>query len=306
MSGVINTQKHPKLLWPGLQAIWGDYFYKQHDAEYSKIFDVSDSNKTYEEDVQITGFGLAPVKAQGSTVTYDTEDQGFIQRYTHVAYALGYIVTHEEQKDNLNMEVGSRRTKGVAFSMNQTIETVAANILNRGFNSSYTYADGKELLATDHPNTSGGTWSNELATAADLSVASIEDLVIQMMGATNDRGLQIPIMPECLIVPRQEWYNANRILGSQLESSTADNNLNVIRSTGTFPKGIVMNHYLDDSDAWFIKTNAPNGLKFLWRERPSFTNDGDFDTGNIKHKGYMRFIAGATDPRGIYGTPGAA
>ena len=302
---VISTQKHPKLLWPGLQAIWGDYFYKQHDPEYSKIFEVSDSKKTFEEDVQMTGFGLAPIKAQGSTVTYDTEDQGFVQRYTHTAYGLGYVVTHEEQADNLYMEVGSRRTKGVAFSMNQTIETVAANIYNRATNGDYLYADGKVLLATDHPNTSGGTYSNKLAVDADLSVASIEDLTIDIMGAKNDRGLQIPIMPECLIVPRQEWYNANRILGSQLESGTANNDLNIIRSTGTFPKGIVMNHYLDNDDDWFIKTNCPNGMKFIWRERPSFSNDGDFDTGNIKHKGYMRFVAGVTDPRGIYGTTGA-
>ena len=302
---IINTQKHPKLLWPGIQAIWGDYFYKKHDAEYSKIFEVTDSRKTFEEDVQITGFGLAPVKAQGSTVSYDTEDQGFIQRYTHVAYGLGYIVTHEEQADNLYMEVASRRTKGIAFSMNQTIETVAANILNRSTNASYTYADGKVLLATDHPNTSGGTFSNKLAVDADLSVASIEDLVIQIMGAQNDRGLQIPINPECLVVPRQEWYNANRILGSQLESGTANNDINVIRSTGTFPKGIVMNHYLDNADDWFIKTNCPNGMKFLWRERPSFSNDGDFDTGNIKHKGYMRFIPSVTDVKSIFGSSGA-
>ena len=255
--------------------------------------------------MQITGFGLAPVKEQGASISYDVEEQGHIQRYEHVAYALGYIVTHEEKADNQYMEVASRRAKGIAFSMNQTIETVAANIYNRSTNGSYTYADGKTLLATDHPNTSGGTFSNKLATDADLSVASIEDLTIQIMGAKNDRGLQIPVMPECLVVPRQEWYNANRILGSQLEAGTANNDINVIRSTGTFPKGIVMNHYLDNADDWFIKTNCPNGLKFIWRERPSFTNDGDFDTMNVKHKGYMRFVAGVTDPRGIYGTTGA-
>lgn len=301
----ISTQLHPKLLWPGIQKVWGDYFYEQHKSEYDKIFEVTDSRKAYEEDVQITGFGLAPVKAQGSTVTYDTEQQGYVQRYTHVAYGLGYIVTHEEQADNLYMEVASRRAKGIAFSMNQTIETVAANILNRAETAGYTFADGQTLLSTAHPNTSGGTWSNKLATAADLSQDAIEDLVIQMMGATNDRGLQIPIMPESLIIPRQEFYNAHRILGSQLEAGSANNDLNVLRSTGTFPKGIVMNHYLDDADAWFIKTNAPNGLKFIWRERPSFSNDGDFDTGNIKHKGYMRFVPGVTDQRGLYGSMGA-
>lgn len=301
----INTQKHPKLLWPGIQAIWGDYFYKQHDPEYTKLYEVMDSSKAYEEDVQITGFGLAPELAQGGSVTYDDEDQGFVQRYRHVAYGLGYVVTHEEMADNLYMEVASRRTKGVAFSMNQTIETVAANVYNRSVTSGYTYADGKTLLATDHPNTSGGTFSNKLAVDADLSQASIEDLTIQIMGATNDRGLQIPLQPESLVVPRQEWYNANRILGSTLEAGTANNDVNVLRSTNVFPKGIVMNHYLDNADDWFIRTNAPNGMKFLWRERPSFTNDGDFDTGNIKHKGYMRFIPGVTDVRGVYGSTGA-
>ena len=300
---IITTQNNPKLLWPGIQAIWGDNFYKQHKSEYDKIFAVSDSKKTFEEDVQMTGFGLAPVKAQGASLTYDSDDQGYIQRYTHVAYALGYIVTHEEARDNLYMEVGSRRAKGVAFSMNQTIETVAANILNRSVTGGYTYADGKTLLATDHPNTSGGTWSNKLAVDADLSHAALEDLTIQIMGATNDRGLQIPIMPECLIVPRQELYNAQRILKSTLQNDNANNATNVLN--GVFPGGIVMNHYLDNADDWFIKTNCPNGLKFLWRERPSFDNDGDFDTKNLKHAGYMRFIAGITDARGCYGSTGS-
>lgn len=296
----INTQTSPKLLWPGIQAIWGDYFYKQHAAEYDKIFEVSNSTKTFEEDVQMTGFGLAPVKTQGSSISYDSEEQGFIQRYTHLAYALGYIVTHEELADNQYMEVASRRTKGIAFSMNQTIETVAANILNRSTNGSYLYADGVSLLSTAHPNTSGGTWSNKLAVDADLSHASLEDLTIQIMGATNDRGLQIPIMPECLVVPRQELYNAQRILKSTLQNDNAENATNVLK--GVFPKGIVMNHYLDNAGDWFIKTNCPNGLKFLWREKPSFSNDGDFDTKNLKHAGYMRFKAGVTDPRGCYGS----
>jgi hypothetical protein len=300
----ISTQTHPKLLWPGIQDLWGDYFYGEHDSEYDKLFEVDDSSKAYEEDVQITGFGLAPVKTQGGSISYDTEHQGFVQRYTHVAYALGYVVTHEELKDNLYMEVASRRAKGLAFSMNQTIETVAANIYNRATNGSYVYADGQPLLDANHPNTTGGTWSNLLSTAADLSHAAIEDLSIQMMGATNDRGLQIPLMGKSLIVPRQEYFNAKRILNSTLESGTANNDVNVLK--GYFPDGIVMNHYLDDADAWFIRTNAPNGMKFLWRERPSFDNDGDFDTKNLKHAGYMRFIAGVTDPRGLYGTPGAA
>ena len=300
----INTQTHPKLLWPGIQDIWGDYFYKEHDPEYTKLYDVSDSSKAYEEDVQITGFGLAPEKTQGGSITYDTEHQGFVQRYTHVPYALGYVVTHEEIKDNQYMEVASRRAKGLAFSMNQTIETVAANVYNRADDTNYLFADGKPLLSTTHPNTTGGTWSNTLATAADLSHASIEDLAIQMMGATNDRGLQIPLKPMCLAVHRNDYFNAKRILESIGESGTANNDVNTLN--GYFPDGIVMNHYFDDSDQWFIRTNAPSGMKFIWRERPTFSNDGDFDTKNLKHAGYMRFKAGVTDPRGVYGSEGAA
>lgn len=301
---VISTQTHPKLLWPGIQAIWGDNYYNQHGQEHEDLFDISDSTKTFEDDVQITGFGLAPVKAQGSSVSYDAETQGFIQRYTHVAYGLGFVVTYEELKDNQYMEVASRRTKGIAFSMHQTVQTVAANIYNRSTNGSYTYADGQTLISTGHVNTSGGTYSNRLATDADLSHASLEDMQIQIMGATNDRGLQIALMGECLVVPRQELYNAQRILNSTLESGTANNDVNTMK--GVFPKGIKMNHYLDNADDWFIRTNCPEGMKFIWRERPSFSNDGDFDTKNLKHAGYMRFDAGVTDPRSIFGTSGSA
>lgn len=224
-------------------------------------------------------------------------------RGTNVAYSLGYIVTREELADNLYAEVSMRRAGSLAFSMAQTRENVGANIYNRAFNSSYTGGDAKELCATDHPSVSGNQ-SNELATAADLSEASIEDLAIQIMDATDAKGLKISLMPKCLIVPTALVYDAERILKSQLRSGTADNDVNALRALGTIPE-VVVNHYLTDSDAWFIRTNAPDGLVWYDREPVQFSKDTDFDTDNAKAKGYMRFVPFWGDWRGIYGTPGA-
>lgn len=303
MAGVITTGNHPKALWPGVKAWWGRN-YDEHEQEWRKIFDVEQSEKAYEEDVEATGFGLVPVKAQGASVVYDSESQGTVTRYTHVAYALGYVVTKEELADNLYEVVSMRRTQSLAFSLRQTEENVHANILNRAFNSSYTFGDGKELIATDHPSKSGNQ-SNHLTTAADLSETALEDLIIQIMGATNSRGLKISLMPRSLIVPRQLWYEANRIMKSTLQNDTANNAINVLQATNALPEGIVMNHYLTDADAWFIKTNAPRGLIHMDRAAAEFTQDNDFDTENAKAKVYRRFSAGASDFRGIYGSPGA-
>jgi hypothetical protein len=270
--------------------------------EYTRIFEVEGSDKAYEEDVEVTGFGLAPVKAQGSGVQYDSETQGTVKRYTNVAYALGYIVTREEMDDCQYEVVSKRRAEALAFSMRQTKEIVHANILNVGFTSAV-HADGKELLATDHVSLSGDQ-SNELAVAADLSEASLESLVIQIMGATNNRGLQIKIMPKDLIVPRQEWFNATRIVKSVLQSGTANNDTNALRTLGVFNSDPVVNHYLTDVDAWFVTTNCPRGMISKRRVGMEFTKDNDFDTENAKAKCYERYVAGATDWRGIYGSPG--
>ena len=290
-------------MWPGIKAFWGRA-YDEHETEYDKIFSTESSEKNYEEDVLVTGFGLAPKKNEGSSTSYDSETQGFTTRYTHVAYSLGYIVTREELDDNLYETVSKRRAQALAFSMRQTKENVAANILNRATNSSYTGGDGKELLATDHP-TKAGNQSNELATAADLSEASLEDILIQIAGATNDRGLKISLMPKCLIIPRQLWFDANRIVTSSLQSGTANNDVNVIKATNALPDGIVMNHYLTDSDQWFVKTNAPRGLIHFDRVPIDFTQDSDFDTDNAKAKSYERYSFGWTDWRSLYGSPGA-
>lgn len=303
MAGVITTGNHPKALWPGIKAFWGRQ-YNEFQTEYDQIFDTDTSDKAYEEDVEVTGFGLAPVKDQGASLSYDSESQGTVTRYTHVAYALGYMVTREELDDNKYEIVSKRRVKALAFSMRQTKEIVAANILNRAFNSSYTFGDGKELLATDHP-TLDGTQSNELAVAADLSEASLEDLIIQIHGAKNSRGLRIQLMPQKLIVPRQLWFEANRILKSVNQSGTANNDVNVLRATNALPGGVVLNHYLTDADAWFVKTNCPEGMKHYQRVAVEFDQDNDFDTKNAKAAAYERYSFGVTDFRSIFGSPGA-
>lgn len=302
--GVINTSSHPRLLWPGIHALWGQT-YDEYPSEYTDLFDQLDSEKAYEIDVQITGFGLAPVKGQGAPISYDSEVQGPTTTYVPLAYALGYQVTYEEMQDNLYEEVSKRRVKANAFSMRQTIENVAAFIYNNAFATTYyTTADGLALCSTAHTNTTGGTFSNALSPAADLAESSLEDISIQMMTAQTDRGLLISLMGRSLHVAPQEWFNANRILKSVLQSDTASNNINVLKAVNAFPEGIKVNHYFTAPHAWFVRTNIPNGMQMFWREKPSFDQDNDFDTKNVKAASYMRFSLGATDPRGIYGSNG--
>ncbi len=300
---VITTGNHPKALWPGIHKFWGRQ-YNEHPMEWSQIFDGISSEKNYEEDVEVTGFGLATTKAQAASVSYDSESQGPTTRYTHVTYGLGYIVTREELEDNLYEVVSKRRAKALAFSVRQTEEIVAANVLNRAFNTSYTGGDGKALIVSDHV-TVNGSQSNVLAVAADLSEASIEDMIIQCMNATNSRGLKISLMPQKLIVAPANAFNAERILNSTLRSGSPNNDINALKSMGMLPGGVVVNHYLTDSDAFFIKTNAPAGLVRFNRRATEFKQDNDFDTENAKAKSTLRFSVGWTDWRGIFGTPGA-
>lgn len=301
---VITTGAHPKALWPGIKAWWGRQ-YDEHREEFPDLFVTDRSRQNYEEDVQLTGFGLAPVKSEGAPTQYDSESQGFVSRYTHVAYSLGYIVTKEELDDGLYEIVSKRRARALAFSMRQTKENVAANVYNRAFNASYTGGDGVSLINASHPNTTGGTFSNHIATAADISEVALEDLIVQIMGATNDRGLKINLMAQSLHVPRQLWFEANRILKSVLQNDTANNALNVLRATNALPGGIKVNHYFTDPDAWFIRTNCPEAMKCYERVPVSFTQDNDFDTDNAKAKCYERYSFGWTDPRGLFGSPGA-
>lgn len=300
--GVINTGSHPKLLWPGVHAIWGQV-YNEYPTEYTDLYDVEDSDRAYEENVQITGFGLAPIKPQGAMLTYDSEVQGPVNRFTHVAYALGYIVTYEELRDNLYEVVAMRRAKANSFSISQTIENVAAFLWNNAFVTTYyTTGDGAALLSASHVNTNGGTFSNILSPAADLSEAALEDMTIAMMASRNDRGLLARVMPRSLHVAPAQWYNANRILRSVLQPGTANNDINVLKATNVFPGGIKLNHYFTNPNMWFVRTDVLNGLTMFWRDRPMFDQDNDFDTKNAKAATYMRFSVGATDPRAIWGS----
>lgn len=304
VGGVITTGSHPKALWPGVHAFWGQ-IYEAHAEEYPDLYDIESSDKAYEEDVQITGFGTAPVKAEGGPISYDSEIQGFIQRYTHIAYALGYKVTYEEIRDNLYEVIGMRRAKANAFSIAQTIENIAAAVYNDAFTGAvFTFGDGVQMLSTAHLNATGGTFSNRLSPDADLSETSLEDIIVQAMGLQNDRGLLVNIMAQSLHVARQEWFNANRILKSVLQSDTANNNLNVLKATNALPKGIKMNHYFTAPHAWFVRTNCPQGMTMFWRDRPEFTQDNDYDTKNAKASTYMRFSVGGTDPRSVLGSNG--
>lgn len=302
--GVINTGSHPKLLWPGVKAIWGQV-YNEHPIEWGDLYEQFDSEKAYEQIVGLTGFGLAPIKPEGQPLTYDSEVQGGITTMVHIAYALGYQVTHEEIKDNLYSEVGARRAKANAFSMTQTIENIAAFLYNNAFVSTYfTLWDGLSLINTAHVNVTGGTFSNALSPAADLAEASLEDLTIQIMNVQNDRGLRISVMPMSLHIATAEWYNANRILKSVLQSSTANNAINVLKSTNAIPGGIKMNHYFTSSHAWFLRTNVPEGMMMAWRERPDFDQDNDFPTKNALAASYMRLAVNCADGRGIFGSNG--
>jgi hypothetical protein len=300
--GVITTGSHPKALWPGIYA-WFGRKYDEHEPEYPDLFEQATSDKAYEEIPEITGFGLMPIKPEGSPTVYDTEQQGAVSRFTHIAYSLGYIVTYEELQDNKYEEVSKTRAAALAFSARQTIENVAANVYNRAFNASFVGGDGTTLISSTHP-TLAGNQSNLLTTAADLSETAIEDLGIQIMSATNNRGQKIKLLPQSLHVPPAQWFEANRVVNSVLQNDTANNAINVIRATGMFPKGIKINHYFSSATAWFIRTNCPNGLYFFEREAPNFDQDNDFSTKNALAKMYTRFCVFWADWRQLWGTPG--
>ena len=305
MAGLITTASHPKALWPGVKQWWGQT-YDEHQVEYTDLFDSETSTQNYEEDVQLTGFGLVQQKPEGSGVLYDSEVQGFTTRYTHIAYALGYIITKEELDDNLYETVSRKRAAALAMSFRQTKENVAANVYNRAFSGSYVGGDNVSLANTAHPNTSGGTWANRPTVDVDLSEAALEDAIIAIMGLQNDRGLLINIMPKTLIIPRQQVFNAQRILHSSYQTGNANNDINVIKSGNYIPGGFKVNHYLTSPNAWFIRNTIPGktGMKYYERVGIQFDQDNDFDTMNAKAKGYERYSFGWSDPRAIWGVNG--
>lgn len=300
---VINSSNFAKALWPGVNAWWGKA-YAEYPEEWSKLFDKYSSRKAFEEDVGVSSFGLASVKAEGAPIAYDTERQAFISRYTHVVYASGFIITREIYEDDQYDVVGQRKAQGLAFSMRQTKEVIGANVYNRAFNASFVGGDGVSLINSAHPNYAGGTWSNVLATASDLSEAALEQACIDIAGFTNDRGLTIAVRPDALIIPRQSIFEAQRILKSDGRVGTDNNDLNALKTMGMIPK-IITNHYLTDTDAWFIRTDVKDGMKYFERRADEFGMDEDFDTENAKYKATMRFSFGWTDARGLYGSAGA-
>jgi hypothetical protein len=304
--GVINTSAFGKALWPGVNAWWGKA-YAEHSVQYTDLFNTYKTNKHYEEDVAISSFGLAPVKGEGEGVTYDSESQSFITRYTPVEYALGFIITEIMIEDNLYAEVAERRAQGLAFSMRQTKEIVGANVYNRAFSGSYVGGDGVSMCNAAHPNKAGGTWSN--VGSADLSEAALEQAFIAINQWENDRGLKIAVNPVSLHVAPDEMFNAHRLLQSSgriYDGATVfRNDANAMKDMGMLPGGCKVNNYFTDTDAWFIRTNAPDSLKYMERRADKFDQDDDFDTSNVKFKAAGRYTFGWTDPRGIYGSPGA-
>lgn len=299
----INTSSFAKALWPGVNA-WYGAAYDEYDVEFEKLFDKETSNRNYEEDVGQSGFGLAILKEQGQPISYDSERQGFTTRYTHSVFALGFIITREMMEDDLYDVVGKQKAQGLAFSIRQTKEILGHQIYNRAFNTSYTGGDGVCLLSASHPNVAGGTWSNLIGTAADLSEAALEQAVIDIAGFTNDRGLKISVLPKQLIVPYQLAFEAARILKSTGRVGTDNNDINALNQMGMF-KDVIVDHYLTDVDAWFIRTNVKNGMKYFSRRGDEFNMDNDFDTENAKFKASFRASWGWTDPRALYGSAGA-
>ncbi|HMU97867.1 MAG TPA: hypothetical protein PKA15_03695 [Chitinophagales bacterium] len=305
---VITTGSFAKALWPGVNA-WYGKAYNDYPVEWDKLFESNKSTRAYEEDVGLSGFGLANVKSEGAPISYDSEKQGFTSRYNHVVYALGFTITREIYEDDQYDVVGKRKAQGLARSMRQTKEIVGANVYNRAFNTSYTGGDGATLVAcaaggsASHPNVAGGTWTNGPSAAVDMSEAAIEQATIDIAGFRDDRGLLIAAKPRGLVIPYQLQFETKRILGADGRVGTDLNDPNVIKDMGLF-SNVIVNHYLNDPDAWFILTDVKDGLKYFERRGDEFDMDNDFDTENAKYKASARYSFGWTDPRGIYGSPG--
>lgn len=298
----LNTRSTmPDFLWPGIQAIFGNA-YDRIPKVYTRIFDVRKSTKAYEKVAEVTGLGLAAVKPEGASIIYDRFGQGPTSVFTHVTYGLGYIISREAEEDGQYREVAEMRAAALPWSMAVTKETVHANVLNRAFNGAYAGGDGQPLISASHPTASGAF--DNLLTAADLSEAALEDAMVRIMQAKNSQGMPITLNAVRLIVGPGNVFNATRILESEGQSGGDTNNVNAIKTLGLVPE-VVINRYLDDPDAWFVQTDAPNGLISYQRRNIALQDDSDFDTENHKHKATERYSAGVGDLRAIYGNPGA-
>jgi len=313
MSGIISTSSFAKSLWPGVNA-WYGQAYSEYPVEWDKLFEKNTSKRAFEEDVGTSGLGLAVVKDQAGAIQYDSMRQGFTSRYNHVTYGLGFIVTREAFEDDMYDVVAKKKAQSLAFSMRQTKEIIAANVYNRAFSTNYVGGDSASLICSagsataggsaTAPNIAGGTYTNGVSVAVDISEAALEQACIDIAGFTNDRGLKIAVRPQRLVIPKELMFEVNRILKTDGRVGTDNNDINALKTMGMIPE-VVVNHYLTDTDAWFILTDVRDGLKYFERRADEFAMDEDFDTENAKYKATARYSFGWTDRRAIYGSPGA-
>ena len=293
-----------KELIPGLNALFG-LEYARYGEEHKEIYEQETSERSFEEETKLSGFSAAPVKNEGSAIAYDNAQEAWTARYNHETIAMGFAVTEEAMEDNLYDSLSSRYTKALARGMAYTKQIKAANILNNGFSAQFTYGDGQALFSTAHPLVNGGTNSNRPTTGADLNETSLENAVIQIAGWTDERGLLIAAKPKKLILPVALQFVATRLLETELRVGTNNNDINAIKNNGVIPEGYTINHYLTDTNAWFLTTDVPNGLKHFVRTPLTNSTDGDFDTGNFRYKARERYSFGVSDPLGIFGSPGS-
>ena len=292
-----------KELLPGLNALFG-LEYSKYEDEHAEIYETENSERSFEEEVKLSGFGAAPVKPEGGAVSFDSAQESFTARYNHETVAMGFSITEEAMEDNLYDSLSARYTKALARAMAYTKQTKAASLLNNGFDT-FNSGDGTTLFSTSHPTVAGGNQKNRLTTNADLNETSLEQMVIDIAAFVDERGLLIAARPRKLIVPPALMFVATRLLQTEQRSGSADNDLNAIRSNGSIPEGFVVNHYLTDTDAFFLTTDVPNGMKMFVRTPMATSMDGDFDTGNVRYKARERYSFGVSDPLGMFGSPGA-
>ena len=300
----ISRSQLLKELLPGLNALFG-LEYDKYEDEHAEIYETENSERAFEEEGKLSGFGAAPVKNEGASITFDTAQEAFTSRYNHETVAMGFSITEEAMEDNLYDSLSARYTKALARAMAYTKQTKSAALLNNGF-TTFQSGDGVTLFNTAHPTVSGGNNRNRLSTDADLNETSLEQAIIDIAAFTDERDLLIAARPRKLIVPPALMFVATRLLETDLRVGTADNDLNAIKTNGSIPEGYRVNHYLTDTDAFFIVTDIPNGMKHFVRTPMQTSMDGDFDTGNVRYKARERYSFGVSDPLGIFGSPGAS
>jgi len=294
-----------KELLPGLNALFG-LEYNRYGEEYKEIFDVESSERSFEEETKLSGFSAAPVKTEGGAIAYDNGQEAFTARYNHETIALGFSLTEEAIEDNLYDSLSARYTKALARAMSYTKQVKGASVLNNGFNATYVGGDGQALFSTAHPLVSGDVNSNTQATVADLNETSLEAAVIQIAAWTDERSLLIAAKPKKLIIPPSLMFVATRLLETSLRVGTTDNDINALKNNGSIPEGYAVNHFITDTNSWYLTTDVPNGLKHFVRTPLSTGMDGDFDTGNVRYKARERYSFGWSDPLGMFGAPGGS